>query len=84
MTYTQLQKVRILYKLILKLHRGLPKELQLIGTNYARDEFKRHKKCPPHEANIFMKEWTVSLKWFFFWFEDILIINKCFIYGQAI
>ncbi|KAF7277900.1 succinate dehydrogenase assembly factor 3 [Rhynchophorus ferrugineus] len=57
-TYTHVQRVRVLYKLILRLHRGLPDELQVIGTNYARDEFKRHKKCAPQEAVIFMNEWT--------------------------
>lgn len=58
MAYTHTQKVKILYKLILKLHRGLPEEFQIIGTNYARDEFKRHAACTPHEASIFMNEWT--------------------------
>lgn len=57
-SYTNVQKVRILYKLILRLHRSLPDELQVIGTNYARDEFKRHKSCAPNEAAIFMNEWT--------------------------
>ncbi|CAH2035749.1 unnamed protein product, partial [Iphiclides podalirius] len=28
------------------------------GDNYARDEFKRHKKCNPEEARIFLNEWT--------------------------
>lgn len=59
MNYTHAQKVRILYKNILKLHRGLPKELQILGSNYTRDEFKRHKKCNEKEAEIFMNEWTV-------------------------
>lgn len=58
---SRVQRVRTLYKLILRLHRGLPEELQIIGTNYTRDEFKRHKKCNPQEANIFMSEWTVSI-----------------------
>ncbi|XP_056636192.1 succinate dehydrogenase assembly factor 3, mitochondrial [Diorhabda sublineata] len=58
MTYTHVQRVRILYKTILKLHRSLPNELQIIGTNYAREEFKRHKRCSRNEANIFMNEWT--------------------------
>lgn len=53
-------RVRQLYKLIFRLHRGLPVELRVLGDNYARDEFKRHKKCEPHEAHIFMKEWAVS------------------------
>lgn len=32
--------------------------MQTLGTSYARDEFKRHKKCKPDEANIFLAEWT--------------------------
>lgn len=52
--------VRILYKLILRLHRSLPEELQVIGTKYAQEEFKRHRNCTPHETTIFMQEWSVS------------------------
>lgn len=37
---------------------ALPAELQVLGNNYVRDEFKRHKKCNESEANIFMVEWT--------------------------
>lgn len=55
-----IQRVRILYKTILKLHRGLPEEMQTLGNNYVRDEFRRHKKCNPAEANVFMNEWAVS------------------------
>ncbi|CAH1119916.1 unnamed protein product [Phaedon cochleariae] len=58
MNYTNVQRVRVLYKTILKLHRGLPQELQLLGTNYVRDEFKRHKTCGENEARIFMSEWS--------------------------
>lgn len=53
------QRVRKLYKTILKLHRGLPEEVQSLGNNYVRDEFRRHKNCNDAEANIFMNEWTV-------------------------
>lgn len=60
MTFTHTQRVRILYKTILKLHRGLPNELQVIGTNYTRDEFKRHKGCNEKEGEVFMNEWTVG------------------------
>ncbi|XP_049807331.1 succinate dehydrogenase assembly factor 3, mitochondrial [Schistocerca nitens] len=52
------RNVRFLYKAILKLHRGLPKELQIIGNGYVRDEFKRHKSCTPHETELFISEWT--------------------------
>jgi len=49
----------MLYKTILKLHRGLPTELQVMGNSYARDEFKRHKTCNVAEASAFMVEWAV-------------------------
>ncbi|XP_070169459.1 succinate dehydrogenase assembly factor 3, mitochondrial isoform X4 [Polyergus mexicanus] len=55
---THVQRVRILYKTILRLHRGLPGEIQPLGNNYVRDEFKRHKKCVESEAIIFLHEWT--------------------------
>ncbi|KAH1001170.1 hypothetical protein HUJ04_013417 [Dendroctonus ponderosae] len=58
MTLSTTKNARMLYKLILRLHRGLPEDLQILGTQYAREEFKRHKSCPPPEAAIFMKEWT--------------------------
>ncbi|XP_068621261.1 succinate dehydrogenase assembly factor 3, mitochondrial [Battus philenor] len=51
-------KVRQLYKLILRLHRGLSAELRILGDNYARDEFKRHKTCNSEVARIFLNEWT--------------------------
>lgn len=52
------QRVRILYKTVLRLHRGLPEELRELGNNYARDEWRRHLKCQPSEAHIFMTEWA--------------------------
>ncbi|XP_028172604.1 succinate dehydrogenase assembly factor 3, mitochondrial [Ostrinia furnacalis] len=51
-------RVRRLYKLIFRVHRALPAELRVMGDNYAREEFKRHKKCNPEEARIFLNEWT--------------------------
>ncbi|KAG7313088.1 hypothetical protein JYU34_000170 [Plutella xylostella] len=51
-------RVRRLYKLIFRVHRGLPAELRVLGDNYARDEFKRHKTCNMAEANVFLNEWT--------------------------
>ena len=62
MTYSNVQRVRILYKTILRLHRGLPKELSELGTKYVKDEFKRHKKCRKEEAAVFIDEWTVNCK----------------------
>lgn len=56
-----IRRVKKLYKTILRLHSHLPEEMQTLGTTYARDEFRRHKKCTSHEANVFMSEWTVSI-----------------------
>lgn len=55
---THPQRVRLLYKTILRLHRGLPTELRVLGDNYVRDEFRRHLKCNPMEAQLFMTEWA--------------------------
>ncbi|XP_065355197.1 succinate dehydrogenase assembly factor 3, mitochondrial [Calliphora vicina] len=52
------QKVRILYKTVLRLHRGLPDELRELGDKYVKDEFRRHLKCTPMEAQLFMTEWA--------------------------
>lgn len=60
MKHTNVQRVRLLYKTVLRLHRGLPSELAELGTIYAKDEFKRHKKCSAKEADIFISEWSVS------------------------
>lgn len=57
---SHVQRVRILYKTIIKLHRGLPNEMQSLGNNYLRDEFKRHKNCNQAEAHVFMNGWAVS------------------------
>ena len=58
---THVQRVRMLYKYVLKLHRGLPVELRAIGDQYVKDEFKRHKDAPMDVANNFLNEWTVSI-----------------------
>ncbi|KAL9888364.1 succinate dehydrogenase assembly factor 3 [Glossina fuscipes fuscipes] len=55
---THPQKVRLLYKTVLRLHRGLPEELKELGDKYVRDEFRRHLKCSPMEAQLFMTEWA--------------------------
>lgn len=57
---SHVQRVRVLYKTILRLHRGLPAEIQAVGTSYVQDEFRRHKNCDEATAAIFLKEWTVS------------------------
>ncbi|XP_017139768.1 succinate dehydrogenase assembly factor 3, mitochondrial [Drosophila miranda] len=55
---THPQRVRLLYKTILRLHRGMPTELRALGDGYVRDEFRRHLKCNPMEAQLFMTEWA--------------------------
>ncbi|CAH4038606.1 succinate dehydrogenase assembly factor 3, mitochondrial [Pieris brassicae] len=57
-TTQHVSRVRRLYKLIFRVHRALPPELRVLGNNYARDEFKRHKTCSTEEAKIFLNEWT--------------------------
>lgn len=64
------RKVRLLYKTILRLHRGLPKELQELGQQYVRDEFHRHKNCNPKETQTFMFEWTVCINIIFYLHND--------------
>jgi len=53
-------RVRRLYKLILRLHRGLPTEMRSLGDDYVRVEFKRHKDAEQQFIPVFMHEWTVS------------------------
>lgn len=55
---SHISNVRLLYKAILRLHRSLPQDLQELGTDYVRSEFRRHKKCSPMEAQLFMTEWS--------------------------
>jgi len=61
------RRVRLLYKTILRLHRGLPKELQELGQKYVHDEFRRHKNCNAKEAKTFMLEWTVRTNTIFYY-----------------
>jgi len=55
---THVQKVRLLYKSCLKLHRGLPLHLKAIGDTYVRDEFKRHVKADQQQVQLFMEAWA--------------------------
>ena len=59
------KRVRILYKTILKLHRGLPPDLAYMGDAYVKDEFRRHKKANPEQTIAFMEAWAVSFISFF-------------------
>ena len=56
---SHVQQVRRLYKLILRLHRGLPTQMKSFGDDYVRSEFKRHKDAQHQFIPIFMQEWTV-------------------------
>ena len=48
------------FRALLRLHKALPAEMRLIGDNYVRDEFKRHRDASPDEAVKFIREWAVS------------------------
>ena len=63
-TLSHTQKVRLLYKSCLKLHRGLPIHLKAIGDTYVRDEFKRHKTADQLQVQTFMEAWAVGLKFY--------------------
>ena len=58
---SHVQKVRLLYKSCLKLHRGLPIHLKAIGDTYVKDEFRRHKKADEQQVKLFMEAWAVSI-----------------------
>jgi len=58
---SHVERVRRLYKLILRLHRGLPAEMRSFGDDYVRSEFKRHKDAEQPFIPAFMCEWTVKI-----------------------
>ena len=58
---THVQKVRLLYKSCLKLHRGLPLHLKAIGDTYVKDEFRRHIKADQQQVQLFMEAWAVRI-----------------------
>lgn len=51
--------VRKLYKTILRLHRALPEEMRVLGDQYVKDEFRRHKTIAKEYVAPFMVEWSV-------------------------
>ena len=59
---THVQRVRLLYKTCLRLHRGLPTQMQIIGDAYVKDEFKRHKAADQMQTKAFMEAWAVSIE----------------------
>ena len=50
-----------LYKRLLKLHERLPGDFATLGRRFVQEEFKRHKDVTKEQANMFTKEWTVSV-----------------------
>ena len=64
---THVQKVRLLYKSCLKLHRGLPLHLKAIGDPYVKDEFRRHIKADQQQVQLFMEAWAVRI--LYVWWE---------------
>ncbi|CAG0898678.1 unnamed protein product [Darwinula stevensoni] len=58
MQFTHIQQVRLLYKAILRLHRSLPRDLKVLGDEYAKAEFRRHKVANPQQTLVFMQEWA--------------------------
>ncbi|EDO42461.1 predicted protein [Nematostella vectensis] len=51
--------IQALYRRVLKLHRKLPLEIKALGDQYAKDEFRRHKKASQEQAVRFMQEWKI-------------------------
>lgn len=72
-TAEHVRHVRILYKAILRLHRGLEPELRAFGDQYVKDEFRRHRNAEPPFIPIFMTEWTVSLASTYFTVQKICL-----------
>ncbi|KAJ3010993.1 acetate non-utilizing protein 9 [Thoreauomyces humboldtii] len=54
---SSLPPVLNLYRAIRRLHKKLPPALRVVGNNYVRDEFRRHKKADPPFVSGFLKEW---------------------------
>ncbi|XP_038598560.1 succinate dehydrogenase assembly factor 3, mitochondrial [Tachyglossus aculeatus] len=50
-------RVRVLYRRLLVLHRGLPDALKALGDQYVREEFRRHRTVGPDRAQSFLQEW---------------------------
>ncbi len=47
------------YRRLLRLQRRLPHEMQAVGTEFIRQEFKRHKGASKEHAVKFIEEWKV-------------------------
>ncbi|VDN23802.1 unnamed protein product [Dibothriocephalus latus] len=55
---THPERVRFLYKLILRLHRSLPTEMRMVGDKYVKEEFNKHKNADKQFVGPFMIEWS--------------------------
>ena len=58
---THPQRVCLLYKSILRLHRGLPEQMQIMGDAYVKDEFRRNKTADHVQTITFMEAWAVRI-----------------------
>lgn len=58
---SHVRQVRILYKTILRLHRGLPEDMRYLGDKYVKEEFKLHKEADKPQADLFLRAWAVSV-----------------------
>nr|CAB3219754.1 protein ACN9 homolog, mitochondrial-like [Phallusia mammillata] len=62
MSLKHTSKVRQLYKVILRLHEGLPIDLKTVGDQYVKSEFRAHKNCAPEFVPEFMSQWQTYAK----------------------
>lgn len=53
------QAALAVYRRVLRVHRKMPPQLRLLGDQYAKDEFRRHKTAAPEHVKPFMVAWTV-------------------------
>jgi len=49
------------YRRLLRLHKKLPGEMQAVGNEFVRQEFKRHKSASEEHAKKFLEGWKVSI-----------------------
>lgn len=54
------REVLCLYRRLLKLHERLPGDFATLGRRFVQEEFKGHKTASQEQAQLFIKEWTVS------------------------
>ncbi len=50
-----------LYRRLLRLHQRLPPDFRAVGSEFVREEFRKHRTAEPQFVPQFMKEWTVRV-----------------------